>query len=173
MTLSSYRAHQQDCKPNLIAYRVWFDLGLTVSTVKSKLMVFRKGWFLERSYEWFIDGNNSEVENKYLYRGFTFTTAMNANEAAKRLAIKQRSLYSNCWHPTFSWGKYLDKHFSKYLTRTVSRSSEREPIHLKHLPRPLVTHLAPWQPVITNTSTTPPNHPSRPLPTMLHHTLDT
>ena len=57
-------------------------------------MVFRKGWFLERSYEWFIDGNISEVENKYLYRGFTFTTAMNANEAAKQLAAKgKKSLF--------------------------------------------------------------------------------
>ena len=40
-----------------------------------------------RSERWFIGGNILEVVNRYLYLGFTFTTAMNANEAAKQLAV--------------------------------------------------------------------------------------
>ena len=94
MSLHSYHAHQLDCKPNLIAYRECLDLGLTVNTDKSKVMVFRKGGFLERSERWFIGGNILEVVNRYLYLGFTVTTAMNANEAAKQL-LMERSLYSN------------------------------------------------------------------------------
>ena len=43
---------------------------------------------MERSERWFIGGNILEVVNRYLYLGFTFTTAMNANEAAKQLAVK-------------------------------------------------------------------------------------
>ena len=66
------------------------DLGLTVNTDKSKVMVFRKGGFLGRSERWFIGGKILEVVNRYLYLGFTFTTAMNANEAAKQLAVKEK-----------------------------------------------------------------------------------
>ena len=58
------------------------------------MMVFRKGVFLGRSERWFIGGNIVEVVNRYLYPGFTFTTAMNANEAAKQLAVKgKKSLF--------------------------------------------------------------------------------
>ena len=67
--------------------RVCLNWGLTVNTDKSKVMVFRKGGFLGRSERWFIGGNILEVVNRYLYLGFTFTTAMNANEAAKQLAV--------------------------------------------------------------------------------------
>ena len=74
--------------------RVCLDLGLTVNTDKSKVMVFRKGRLLGRSERWFIGGNILEVVNRYLYLGFTFTTAMNANEAAKQLAAKgKKSLF--------------------------------------------------------------------------------
>ena len=67
--------------------RVCLDLALAVNTDKSKVMVFRKGRFLGRSERWFIGGNILEVVNRHLYLGFTFTTAMNANEAAKQLAV--------------------------------------------------------------------------------------
>ena len=51
-------------------------------------MVFRKGGFLGRRERWFIGGNILEVVNRYLYLGFTFTSAMNANQAAKHLAVQ-------------------------------------------------------------------------------------
>ena len=63
------------------------DLGLTVNTDKSKVVVLRKNGCLGRSERWFIGGNILEVVNGYLYLGFTFTTAMNADEAAKQLAV--------------------------------------------------------------------------------------
>ena len=78
----------------MIAYRECFDLGLTVNADKSKVIVFRKGGFLGRSERWFIGGNILEVVNIHLHLGFTFTTAMNANEAAKQLAVKgKKSLF--------------------------------------------------------------------------------
>ena len=47
-----------------------------------------------RSERRFTGGNILEVVNRYLYLGFTFTTAMNANEAAKQLAVKgKKSLF--------------------------------------------------------------------------------
>ena len=51
-------------------------------------MVFRKGGFLGRSERWFVGGHILEVMNRHLYLCFTFTTVMNANEAAKQLAVK-------------------------------------------------------------------------------------
>ena len=49
-----------------------------------------------KSERWFIGGNILEVVNRYMYLGFTFTTAMNASEAAKQLALKgKKSLYPN------------------------------------------------------------------------------
>ena len=42
MALHSCHAHQLDCKPNLIAYRECLDLGLTVNTDKSKVVVLKK-----------------------------------------------------------------------------------------------------------------------------------
>ena len=53
-------------------------------------MVLRKGGYLGRSEKWFIYGNFLEVVHRYFYLGFTFTTTMNANEAAKRLAVKEK-----------------------------------------------------------------------------------
>ena len=70
--------------------RVCLDLDLTINTDISKVVVFRKGGFLGRSEKWFIDGHFLEVENRYLYLGFTFTTTMSANEAAKQLAVKRK-----------------------------------------------------------------------------------
>ena len=45
--------------------RVCLDLGLTVNTDKSKVMLFMKGGFVGRSERWFIDGNVLEVVNRY------------------------------------------------------------------------------------------------------------
>ena len=59
--------------------RVCLDFGLTVNTNKSKVVVFRKGGFLGRNERWFIGGTVLEVVNRYMYLGFIFTTAMNAN----------------------------------------------------------------------------------------------
>jgi hypothetical protein len=64
------------------------ELGLTINTDKSKVMVFRHGGFLARSEKWSVDGQDLEVVNNYVYLGFTFTTTMSLRESANQLAIK-------------------------------------------------------------------------------------
>ena len=80
------------------------------------MTVFRKGGFLGRSETWFIDGNFLEVMNRYLYLGFTFTTATNANEAAKQLAVTGKKYLFDVLRAHTIWGKCLDKPFLRYLT---------------------------------------------------------
>ena len=84
--LTDWSANPLDC-----VQRVCLDLGLTINADKSEVMVLRKGGFLGRSENWFGDGNFLDIVNRYLYLGFTFTTTMNANEAATQLAVKKRS----------------------------------------------------------------------------------
>jgi hypothetical protein len=64
------------------------ELGLTINTDKSKVMVFRHGGFLARSEKWSVDCQDLEVVNNYVYLGFTFTTTMSLRESANQLAIK-------------------------------------------------------------------------------------
>ena len=89
----------------------------TINTEKSKVMVFRKGrWYLGRSGKWFIDRNILELVNRYLYLGFTFTTTMNANEAAMQLAVRGKKPSLTSREPATSWAKCLDKPLLRYLT---------------------------------------------------------
>ena len=70
------------------------QLGLSVNTDKTKIMVFRKGGFLSRHEKWQLGGNPLEVVNQYVYLGYTFTTTMSINESTTSLASKgKRALY--------------------------------------------------------------------------------
>lgn len=74
-----------------IVQQMCIELGLTINTDKSKVMVFRHGGFLARNEKWSVDGHELEVVNKYVYLGFTFTTTMSLRESANQLATKGKN----------------------------------------------------------------------------------
>lgn len=64
------------------------ELGVEVNISKTKAMVFRNGGFLGKSEKWYLGSEQLEVVKKYVYLGFTFTTAMSTTQSSKQLAIK-------------------------------------------------------------------------------------
>ena len=89
-----------------------------------KVVAFRKGGSLGRSERWFIGGNILEVVNRYLYLGFTFTTAINANEEAKQLAVKGKK----------SPFELLRAHTLPYLLPSIINSRLRQLTDLSSVP---------------------------------------
>ena len=51
-------------------------------------MVFRNGGFLAKNEIWYLGSEQLEVVKKYVYLGFTFTTAMSSTQSSKQFALK-------------------------------------------------------------------------------------
>ena len=52
------------------------ELGLSINIDKTKVIVFRKGGFLNKDEKWHIDGTMIDVVNNYKYLGYTVTTKL-------------------------------------------------------------------------------------------------
>ena len=79
------------------------------------MTVFRKGGVLERNEKWLISGNILEVVNIYLYHGFTFTMAMNANDASKQLTVqREQSLFQLLRAYTHLWQMYRQNNLKQF-----------------------------------------------------------
>ena len=72
------------------------QLGVEINTSKTKAMVFRNGGFLARNEKWYLSSEQLEVVKnlgseqlevvkRYVYLGFTFTTAMSTTQSSKQL----------------------------------------------------------------------------------------
>ena len=51
-------------------------------------MVFTNGSFLAKNEKWYLGSEQLEVVKRYVYLGFTFTTAMSTTQSSKQLALK-------------------------------------------------------------------------------------
>jgi len=66
------------------------SLCLNINKEKTKIIVFRKGGFLNKNEKWNLDGCGLEVVNEYNYLGFVFTTKMSLEKGVGALAVKGR-----------------------------------------------------------------------------------
>jgi len=76
--------------------RTCSDLKLTVNTEKTKIMVFRKGGALRRNEKWFLNGDQLEVVNSYVYLGFQFTTQMSIVRGVSHFIQKGKRATFDC-----------------------------------------------------------------------------
>ena len=70
--------------------------SLSISTEKSKVMLFRKGVFLGKNEKWFLEGNEVEVVNSYTYLGYTFTTKLSVCQGVSLLEAKGKKATYDC-----------------------------------------------------------------------------
>ena len=66
------------------------QLGVEINTSKTKAVVFRNGGFLAKNEKWYLGSEQLEVVKRYVYLGFTFTTAMSTTQSSKQLALKAK-----------------------------------------------------------------------------------
>ena len=67
------------------------ELGLKINIEKTKIIVFRKGGFLNKDEKWFIDGKKIDVVNNYKYLGFTMTTKLSGEVALAECVGKAKA----------------------------------------------------------------------------------
>ena len=65
--------------------------GLKININKTKIIVFRKGGYLNRHEKWFIEGEKVEVVNQYKYLGYTLTTKLSGDVALAEYVGRARA----------------------------------------------------------------------------------
>ncbi|RUM93187.1 MAG: hypothetical protein DSZ28_08770, partial [Thiothrix sp.] len=77
------------CQINNLA-SISSQLGLSINTEKTKVMVFRRGGFLGRREKWFLNDAELEIVNSYKYLGYVFTTKLSAAVALNEQSTRAR-----------------------------------------------------------------------------------
>ena len=80
-------------------------LGLVVNLDKTKVMVFRKGGFLDRLERWYYGEERIEVVNRYKYLGYTLTTKLSVDIALSEYAGRAKGRIINIFRALYRLGK--------------------------------------------------------------------
>ena len=94
---------------------------LSINTEKSKVMVFRKGGFLDKNEKWFLEGNEVEV-NSYTHLGYTFTIKLSVCQGVSLLAAKGKKATYDCVRALCNFSEMTRQTFSKCLMRKSNQS---------------------------------------------------
>ena len=77
------------------------EMKMEVNKDKTKIMVFRKGGFLDKHEKKFYDDTRLEVVNIYCYLGFNFTTKLSYKQGTDHLAAKGKKAFQKYKEMTY------------------------------------------------------------------------